>query len=143
MNCQKCGKCCSQVVHAPFLFLSDLSAWRAAGKEFILAEVCFTIAQNPNSVDQEITFRHNDADECIWLDEHKECLIYNDRPLSCRIYSCKSKATTPEFEKEWRRWHRLPVASKQKLALKYILPVLRRKTPKGIPSGVDKDGRRL
>lgn len=77
LNCKQCGRCCGTVPMTIRMFrrFKDRTTKKYRLEDF-----------GPGYV-VAIT----DDDQCVFLDNDNLCLIYNNRPLVCRIYGVNEK----------------------------------------------------
>jgi Fe-S-cluster containining protein len=75
MDCKGCGKCCD-ITNDPYLDVELFEEDRVPiyGLEFRSSSGQFYLKRNLDGT-------------CIFLNENKECAIYNDRPRECREFT--------------------------------------------------------
>lgn len=86
LECKKCGKCCSN-----YLPLTIKEKYKL--KEMV---------KKNNLKPTEYILEEFNQFICPFLDSNCSCLIYNDRPSICKVYTCE-KYYKKDFKGEWER----------------------------------------
>lgn len=77
-DCKGCGKCCSESVGASFVEAANIYVYLHENKLFT-KELLEQIMKYYLDI-------YKVRNKCPFLDEYKRCILYDVRPLNCRLY---------------------------------------------------------
>jgi Fe-S-cluster containining protein len=95
---EKCGSCCG-IVPIPIELSLKYASIIETKKELIKEGVV-------TGDKKEIYFLTKDG-RCVFLDKKKKCLIYDERPMVCRIYGVDLRLPCPYFHIDGTRRNKL------------------------------------
>jgi len=140
--CERCGKCCTFSIGAPFLYPADVRRWLSANQWHILRHLRLTVSKELGT--QEWTFDSEPTTHrCVFLREGR-CAIYKSRPVACQVYpaagegfTCHggaiheppSKHLARRFQRAYKEWLRAPLDWRQDKARELRFEAIKRVAP--------------